>query len=199
MAQADAKYPIAGGMYGKHSEALTEGSGYATGAKGSELSTGDLRRKYNFAERFSELAIESTPFFRLVSKIGKKPTDDPKFKYTEKRQSWMKRYAYVVGYQVNNGDDDFDDATIKSTEASGAGTIAVGNTLKLWMATDYESAGNMQNISGQGSAPIAVGAAGTAPEFLLDKQIIQVNLSSTATGGSDAADTASSGRPAGAA
>ena len=52
---------------------------------GSALSTGDLRRKYNFGDRVSELAIAQDPFFRFVSKISKKPTDDPQFKFTEKR------------------------------------------------------------------------------------------------------------------
>ena len=43
----------------------------------SSLSTGDLRRKYNFGDRVAELAIASDPCFRFVSKIAKKPTDDP--------------------------------------------------------------------------------------------------------------------------
>ena len=38
---------------------------------GSGLSTGDLRRRYDFSERFSELAIDQTPFFRMVSKVAK--------------------------------------------------------------------------------------------------------------------------------
>ena len=44
------------------------------------LDTGDLRRRYNFGDRVSELAIAQDPFFRLVSKVNKKPTDDPQFK-----------------------------------------------------------------------------------------------------------------------
>ena len=59
----------------------------------TNLSTGDIRRKYNFGDRVSELAIAQDPFFRFVSKVGKKPTDDPQFKFTEKRSSFHKRYA----------------------------------------------------------------------------------------------------------
>ena len=59
-------------------------SGQAPGA-GNSLNTGDLRRKYNFGDRVSELAIAQDPFFRFVSKVSKKPTDDPQFKFTEKR------------------------------------------------------------------------------------------------------------------
>ena len=50
----------------------------------TNLSTGDIRRKYNFGSRVSELAIAQDPFFRFVSKVAKKPTDDPQFKFTEK-------------------------------------------------------------------------------------------------------------------
>ena len=55
--------------------------------------TGNLRRKWNFGDRVSELAIAQDPFFRFVSKVSKKPTDDPQFKFTEKRGSYQKRYA----------------------------------------------------------------------------------------------------------
>ena len=40
---------------------------------GSSLLTGDLRRKYNFGSRVSELNIAQDPYFRFVSKVGKKP------------------------------------------------------------------------------------------------------------------------------
>ena len=185
MAQSDAAYPQSTPLMEKHSSGLDEGYGVF---QGSSLSTGDLRRKYNFAERFSELAIDQTPFFRLVSKIAKKPTDDPSFKFTEKRQSWMKRYAYVVGFRTNSGNDSFDNAAIQAVKASSPASIALGDTIKVWMATDYESAGNLQNISGQSNGAIAIGAAGTAPEFLLPNQIIQINLSSTDKGGTDIND-----------
>ena len=186
MAQSDATYPVATPLFQKHSTGLDEG--YAGKSGASSLATGDLRRKYNFAERFTELAIDQTPFFRMVSKVAKKPTDDPSFKFTEKRQSWMKRYAYVVGYRANSGDDSFDNALFQAVKASAPSTIALGDTLKLWMATDYQSAGNIQNVSGQSTGAIAVGSAGTAPEFLMDDQIIQINLSSTAQGGTSVND-----------
>ena len=39
-----------------------------TGATYGTVDTGDLRRKYNFGDRVSELAIAQDPFFRFVSK-----------------------------------------------------------------------------------------------------------------------------------
>ena len=50
----------------------------------TDLSTGDIRRRYNFGSRVSELAIPQDPFFRFVSKVAKKPVDDPQFKFSEK-------------------------------------------------------------------------------------------------------------------
>ena len=39
---------------------------------GSNLNTGDLRRKFNFGDRVSELALAQDPFFRFLSKVSKK-------------------------------------------------------------------------------------------------------------------------------
>ena len=66
------------------------------GSAGTDLSTGDLRRKFNFGDRVSELSLSQDPFFRFVSMAAKKPTDDPQFKFTERRGSWNKRYGYPV-------------------------------------------------------------------------------------------------------
>ena len=37
----------------------------------TNFDTGDLRRKYNFGDRVSELAIAQDPFFRFLSKVAK--------------------------------------------------------------------------------------------------------------------------------
>ena len=181
---ADTRYPQSTPLKLATSSGLSESS-KAIAASG--LSTGDLRRRYDFSERFAELAIDQTPFFRFVSGVAKKPVDDPQFKFTEKRQSWMKRYAYVVGQVIVGAADSLDDATFRNFNDSASGAanaaIAAGDTVKMYMATDYKSAGNLQNIYGQSNGAIAVGAAGTAPEFLMANQILRVNLSATANGG----------------
>ena len=165
------------------STGLTEsGTGVVAG---SGLSTGDLRRRYDFSERFSELAIDQTPFFRMVSKVAKSATDDPQFKYTEKRGSIHKRYAYIVGFE-NNSTALFNDATIVAQ--NDGGVPVVGDTLKLIMGTDYKSAGNVQNVSGQETGAMAVGSTGTAPEFFLTNQVIKINVSETAGGGTTISD-----------
>tara|TARA_Y100000361_G_scaffold46109_1_gene39915 strand:- start:1508 stop:3064 length:1557 start_codon:yes stop_codon:yes gene_type:complete len=146
------------------------------------LDTGDLRRRYNFGDRVSELAIAQDPFFRLVSKVNKKPTDDPQFKFTERRPSYHKRYAYVMGF-VSNSSDEFANAELDQF-GTAAAVSAAGQSVKVYMATDYKSAGNISNVSGQtGSTKIDVGASGTRPAFFLPGQLVRIPVTATAGGG----------------
>ena len=156
-------------------------SDVASWSDGTSKDTGDLRRKYNFGDRVSELSIAQDPFFRFVSKVGKKPTDDPEFKFTERRPSYHKRYAYVMGH-VANGSDSFADAELDQSNASGA-VSATGQTVKLYMATDYKSGGNIGNIYGQSGSSVDVGASGTRPSFFLPGQVVKIPMSSTDQGG----------------
>ena len=161
------------------------------GSSGSTLDTGDLRRKFNFGDRVSELSLAQDPFFRFVSMAAKKPTDDPQFKFTEKRGSWNKRYAYVTGWVENNGTEVVGgtggDADLTAYNDGGApGSLEAGDTFRLYMAGDYKSAGNIQNVYGQSSGAIAIGASGTRPAFFLPGQIIKVPMSSTDGGGAGA-------------
>jgi len=153
----------------------------ASWSDGTSKDTGDLRRKYNFGDRVSELAIAQDPFFRFVSKVGKKPTDDPEFKFTERRPSYHKRYAYVMGH-VDNGSDSFANAELDQSNTSGA-VSATGQTVKLYMATDYKSGGNIGNIYGQSGTKVDVGATGTRPSFFLPGQVVKIPISATAGGG----------------
>ena len=141
----------------------------------TELDTGDLRRKYNFGDRVSELSLASDPFFRFLSKVSKKPTDDPAFKWAEKRPSWNKRYGYVCGYINSSGATVTNNAILHASNDGGTGAdVSVGDTLKLWMVGDYTNSGNKQNIYGKSSNDVAVGASGTQPLFFLPGQIIKV-------------------------
>jgi len=163
---------------------LTEAS---ASSDGSALETGDLRRKYDFSDSFTELSIDQTPFFRLVSMVGKSPTDDPQFKFSEKRGSWFRRYGYVVGY--NNGSADvLNDASLKSSSAQALTAGSAGESFKLYMGTDYLKNGNIFNVIGQTGK--VVGADGTQPQFYLNKQVIKVNLTDTAGGGETIKDYA---------
>ena len=167
-------------------------SDVASWSDGTSKDTGDLRRRYNFGDRVSELAIAQDPFFRFVSKIAKKPTDDPEFKFTERRPSYHKRYAYVSGWIEQDNTDvvggSGGDADITMYNDGGTPAAAsTGDTVKVYMSTDYESAGNMQNVQGQSTGKIDVGASGTSHAFFLPDPVIRIPLSSTDGGGSSAA------------
>ena len=99
---------------------------------GSALSTGDLRRKYNFGERVSELAIAQDPFFRMLSKVSKKPTDDHQIKFTERRPSYHKRYAYVTAHGTSRAGMVANQATVT------ASNIDPGDTYYFQFMTDYK-------------------------------------------------------------
>ena len=147
---------------------------------GTGLSTGDLRRKYNFGDRVSELAIAQDPFFRFVSKVSKKPTDDPQFKFTEKRGSYHKRYAYVIGH-VANGADSFTDSEMDQSNV-GAVLSAAGQKMALYMATDYKNTGNIQNVYNNTTNDIEVGGSNTEPKFFLPGQLVKIPGKASPTG-----------------
>ena len=151
--------------------------GIGPGASNS-LATGDIRRRYNFGSRVSELAIPQDPFFRFVSKVAKKPTDDPQFKFTEKRPSFHKRYAYCMGFVTSAGADSFGDATLTASNDGGSPCVA-DDTVKLYMAGDYKSQGNIQNVYGQTNNKVDVGVSGTTPQFFLPGQLLKVPMNST--------------------
>ena len=146
------------------------GAGSQTARDGDYLDTGVLRRKYNFGDRVSELAISQDPFFRFVSKLSKKATDDPQFKFTERRQSFHKRYGYItaVGSDFATSGDD---AVIPNT---------VGNTAYFKMHTDMNSGGNLQNIYGQ-AATVYKDQTGSQPEFFIPGQVIKINTNTATT------------------
>lgn len=146
------------------------------GSTGTTLDTGLLRRKFNFGDRVSELAIDQTPFFRILSKMSKQPTDDPQFKFTERRPSFHKRYAYVTGFAT----DAVASAALSMTATSAVGNLnTVGAQICVRMGTDYLSAGNIGNTIGAGATQI--GGAGTEPLFFMKDQLVKIPLKATAT------------------
>ena len=166
---------------------LTQSQGSSWDPASNTIDTGDLRRKYNFADKFTELSIAQTPFFRVVAAVGKKPTDDPTFKYTEKRQSWMKRYGYVIAH--NDTDDDPQNYLNDAVGPDATFNYAAGDPVILWMGADYKSAGNIGNVI-KDTGAITIGDNGTAPMHYLSNQIIKINTSATADGGTAIGDYA---------
>jgi hypothetical protein len=75
---------------------------YSIGA-GSTMQSSSVdhsRRMFNFGERVAELAPKQSPFFTYLSKVAKKPTDDPVFKFLEQRHQWQRRNFKVKTAKV---------------------------------------------------------------------------------------------------
>lgn len=114
------------------------------------LSINSNRRLFNFGERVAELAPAQSPFFVYLSKVAKKPTDDPVFKFLEERHQWQRRNfklgeavgstAYTSGTTyVNDGESD--------------------DSVKIYV--NYDKHGNIQS-------------AEYKPEFLVAGQILAI-------------------------
>ena len=150
------------------------GGGAAGSRLGTSLDTGVLRRKYNFGDRVSELAIASDPFFRMVSRLSKKATDDPEFKFTERRPSFHKRYAYIVAHHAASSGQH---SAVDTDASAAAGLLNATDELWLLMGTDYDYRGNRGNRYGQTSNDeVKVGDNYTMPKFFLQDQIVKLNL-----------------------
>jgi len=68
----------------------------STGAAPQGIGINDNRRMFNFGERIAELAPQQSPFFVYLSKVAKKPTDDPVFKFLEQRHQWQRRNFQIA-------------------------------------------------------------------------------------------------------
>ena len=169
----------------------------------SSLSTGDLRRQYNFGNSFTKLSFRRDPFLHLMNRIKgmKQPTDDAKWKYTERRKtSVYKRCAYPVGIYtggVSTADLLYENATTtwaqfianagasnryKVSATNAFADLSLNQEFSMLFAGDYTTAGNKVNKIGWTSSStgfIAMGAVGTRPNFFLPNQTIKINLSST--------------------
>jgi hypothetical protein len=67
------------------------------------VSINNRRRIFNFGERISELNPQESPFYVYLSKVAKKTTDDPVFKFLEQRHQWQRRVGSLVGYSNSSG------------------------------------------------------------------------------------------------
>lgn len=139
---------------------------------------GDLRRTYAFSSnRLSKLLIPQDPLFRILAAKRNSPTPDSVFKITEERPFMYKRYAYAVAFKTWTGSGDVPITGYTADDDLVGGDLTPqtqGSYMALQFQTDYESSGLRQNIYGQATNKISVGAAGTCPTFFLENQIIKV-------------------------
>lgn len=139
-------------------------SGSAGNTLNSSVSIDDARRKFNFGERVAELAPMQSPFFVYLSKVAKKATNDPVFKFLEQRHQWQRR-----NFEVR--------ANLTKT-ASGSAALsdfAPANSSELSLTCKYDKYGKITGTD-------------TAPEYLLVGQVIVVEAEADFTG-SDSSHT----------
>jgi hypothetical protein len=96
------------------------------GAAVQGFSIDNNRRLFNFGERIAELAPQQSPFFVYLSKVAKKPTNDPVFKFLEHRHQWQRR-NFEVTTALSNLDKD--------------GGVAFGSPNDLVIKCGYNSKG----------------------------------------------------------
>ena len=159
---------------------VAAGNGPGTPVQGGVADTGNLRRAYNFGDRVSELAIPQDPFFRFVSKVSKKPTDDPQFKFTEKRGSYHKRYAYPSAFSNDKITWVEDQSTNATTQYDKYETA--GNKVYVKMVADYKNNGNIQNVYGNTANDVVLGDDGTQPKFFIPGQLVKIPFAASAAG-----------------
>ena len=129
-------------------------SGSAGNTLNSSVSINDTRRKFNFGERVAELAPMQSPFFVYLSKVAKKATNDPVFKFLEQRHQWQRR-----NFAVENTD----------AHTLAANTVAEGNPTALDLTCGYDKYGKITGSD-------------TAPEYLLIGQVVVIKCTINATG-----------------
>lgn len=117
-------------------------TGAALGA--SKVSMDNNRRVFNFGDRVAELAPQQSPFFVYLSKVAKKATDDPVFKFLEQRHQYQRRNFTVH-------------STVGSATYTADGT-ADSNIFKL--ECGYDANGKI--------------AANSQPQFILENQVLAI-------------------------
>ena len=107
------------------------------------------RRMYNFGEKVSELAPKQSPFFTYLSKVAKKPTDDPVFKFLEQRHQWQRR--------------NFEVKTAMTSGTAHGGTDSNWNLTNLQVDCLYDKYGRVVTTP-------------TCPNFILEGQMVAVEV-----------------------
>jgi hypothetical protein len=135
-------------------------SGSSGGTGAGSVSLDNTRRKFNFGERVAELAPIQSPFFVYLSKVAKKATNDPVFKFLEQRHQWQRRNFEVANAVFNPG-------------AEVAGT-ALANGEDLHITAKYDNYGKISSSNNHcefivpGAVIAVVADSGTVFKFKVD-------------------------------
>ena len=94
----------------------------------------NTRRVFNFGDRVAELAPQQSPFFVYLSKVAKKSTNDPVFKFLEQRHQWQRRNFEIsttaltlTGAEAHGGAVDAGEDLIVTAKYDQYGKISSGS------------------------------------------------------------------------
>ena len=110
---------------------------YSNIASAAGSGTADLdntRRVFNFGDRVAELSPQQSPFFVYLSKVAKKATNDPVFKFLEQRHQWQRRNFEITqaaltmsGAESHGGEVDAGEDLIVTAKYDQYGKISSGS------------------------------------------------------------------------
>jgi len=143
------------------------------------VSINDNRRLMNFGERISHLNPAASPFFAYLSKVAKKPTDDPVFKFLEKRHQWQRRNFFVDGAITHTSDGSSTQATfnlVKGDDQIDVDYDVYGRKSGGPYKAEYITPGQMIAIEGQLDANAGSGSDKTLIVYYRVTDLVQNSL-----------------------
>ena len=161
-------------------------SNVASAAGSGTASLDNTRRVFNFGERVAELAPQQSPFFVYLSKVAKKPTNDPVFKFLEQRHQWQRRNFEIVGTAL----------TVSGAE-SHAGVFDAGEDLIITAKYDQYgkiSSGSHCQFILPGQILAVKADSGVVYRFKIAEDTVVNSSASTVHAGTDIAHMTTTGR-----
>ena len=159
-------------------------SGQAGNTPNGSVSINDTRRVFNFGDRVAELAPQQSPFFVYLSKVAKKATNDPVFKFLEQRHQWQRRNFEIETAMTGTGGDVHE--AILTNGSNPATFQAMGNDLELDIDCGYNEYGKIEasqpcNFVVPGAVLAIVDSGGTVRRMKLHKDVTITHSSSKTT------------------
>ena len=135
-------------------------------------SINDNRRLFDFGERVAELAPEQSPFFVYLSKVAKKPTPDPVFKFLEQRHQWQRRNV-LLKTAISNADPDGGiTSLVVDVDYDQYGKTVSTNVQPKFLVDDGSQILNVEMTDDAGSSP--------TDQKMVTLRVSAVNLSNAA-------------------
>ena len=149
-------------------------SGSAGNTLDSSVSINDTRRKFSFGDRVAELAPMQSPFFVYLSKVAKRATNDPVFKFLEQRHQWQRRNFEVLSAPWDTG------AETAGTACDAGADLAI--TAKYDKYGKISSANNHCEFVVPGSVIAIQADSGTVFKFKVDHAATVERANTTSDG-----------------